>query len=390
MTKPALLVTLYGNPDRYPPTYNAVLLLRDRFRVRVLCRANADAPGVSWPADVRVDRVGPALADREKNAQPAAVKLREYLGFAWAVRAALAEDRPPVVFAYEPHALVALALAGRRARVVYQRHEIEEPGPIDRRSLQGWILYASWRLSRRADLVVFPEPTRAALHQRVTEDRRAPLIVPNFPLRRVFPEPEPFAEVIAARWDRRTLLYRGAIGADNGIVQMVRALPLLEGSIVLRLCGGADIEFARTFRALAVDLGVEDRLRYDGFVPYERLNRETAQAIAGLVLYQPKMTNLAFNATATNKLYEYAACGVPVVVPDNAAFRSFLSGESWVEFADPTDPSAVAAAVSRLLADREVYAARCFAARRAFEARFNYEAVFAPLRERLLALAGEP
>lgn len=388
--KPALLVVFYANPDRYPPTYNAVRLLREHFRVRVICRANADPPSVTWPDDVRVDRVGPAVPDHEKYTVSSAAKLREYLGFVWAVRRALAADRPQVAYAYEPHALTALGLAGCRARTVYHRHEIEDLGPIDRRSLQGWILALSWRFGRRADLLVFPEQHRADMYQRFVGDPRSPLIVPNFPLLSAFAAPTDWPAILEARWREKVLLYRGAIGAYNGILQMVRALPDVDAAITLRLCGGAEPEFARALRALATELCVAGRVRHDGFVPYDRLNRETVGAAVGLVLYQRVQANLEFNATATNKLYEYAACGVPVVVPDRPSFRAFLSGESWVEYADAAEPASVASAVGRLFADRAQYEERARAARRAFEERFNYEAVFAPLRARVLALAGHP
>lgn len=386
--KPALLVVFYANPDRYPPTYNAIRLLSARFRVRVICRANADPPSVTWPAEVRVDRVGPAVPEREKYTASIGAKLGEYLAFVWAVRRALAADRPEVAYAYEPHAVTALGLAGCRARTVYQRHEIEELGPIDRRSLQGWILALSWRFGRRADLLVFPEKRRAELYQRFVGDPRAPLIVPNFPLLSAFAAPTGWPAILEARWREKVLLYRGAIGASNGILQMVRALPDLDAAITLRLCGGAEPEFARELRATATALGVAERVRSDGFVPYDRLNRETVGAAVGLVLYQRVQANLEFNATATNKLYEYAACGVPVVVPDRPGFRAFLAGESWVEYAEADSPASVANAVRRLFADRARYEERAVAARRAFEERFNYEAVFAPLRDAVLALAG--
>jgi glycosyltransferase involved in cell wall biosynthesis len=386
--KPALLVVFYANPDRYPPTYNAIRLLSERFRVHVICRANADPPGVTWPADVRVDRVGPAVADRDKFTASMSAKLGEYVGFVWAVRRALAADRPALAYAYEPHAVTALGLAGCRARVVYHRHEIEDLGPADRRSLQGWILALSWRFGKRADLLVFPEQHRARMYQEFVGDPREPLVVPNFPLLSAFAPITDWPAILEARWREKVLLYRGAIGAYNGILQMVRALPDVDAAVTLRLCGGAEPAFLGELRALAAEVGVVGRLRYDGYVPYDRLNRETVGAAAGLVLYQRVQANLEFNATATNKLYEYAACGVPVVVPDRPAFRAFLAGESWVEYAEAAEPASVASAVGRLFAHRGAYEERCRAARRAFEERFNYEAVFAPLRERVLALAG--
>lgn len=387
MTRPALVVAFYANPDRYPPTYHAALELQRDFRVRIVCRANAEPPSVTWPADLRVDRVGPTLPDREKDVQPALLRLREYLGFARALRHAIREEKPALVLAYEPHALVATALAARRRGVVYQRHEIEDPEPLNATSLQSWVRHTALRLSRHTDLVVFPEARRAALHQQLTHDARPPLIVPNYPRRETFPQPADWPSLLRRRRELRQLLYRGALGPDNGILQMIRALPHVAPNLTLRLCGTARPAFAEELRTLSDTLGVRARVALSGFVPYEQLNRETPEALVGFVLYQPLETNMIFNATATNKLYEYAACGVPTVVPDNPAFREALAGESWVAFADPTDPVSVADAVSRLLADEDAYDARSRAARAAFDTRFHFESGFTPLREALLRLA---
>ncbi len=385
---PGLLVVFYGNPDRYPPTRNAILMLREHFRVHLVCRAGAEPPSASWPDEVRVERVGPRLSDQEKTDGSPAAKLREYLGFVWAVRRALSAERPAVAYAYEPHALSALALAGCRAKVVYHRHELEDAGPFVWGSIQSWVQALARRRGRQASLVVFPEEHRAEMYQRAVGDPRSALIVPNFPLLAAFPAPSPWPALLEARWQQKVVLYRGSLGPGNGILQMVRALPHLDPGVSLRLCGSADPRFVQEFEGIAAELGVAGRLRYDGFVPFDRLNRETLAAAAGTVLYQPTGVNNEFNATATNKLYEYAACGVPVVVPSSPTYRSFFAGESWVEHAQPDDPAAVAAAIQRLFVDRGRYEERCRAARRAFEERFNYEIVFAPLLERILALAG--
>jgi glycosyltransferase involved in cell wall biosynthesis len=322
-------------------------------------------------------------------AASAAAKLREYVGFTRAVRRALAEDRPRVVYAYEPHALVAAALARAQVPVVYQRHEIEELDHLPTRSLHGWILRASLPLSRRAALVVFPEKERARYYLGFSRDPRPPLIVPNFPLRAKFPPVASLAELVRERLRDKVVFYRGAIGADNGIPEAVRAMTHLPEGVRLRLCGPSSPSVAADLEALAAQLGVGPRVRYEGFLPsFEALNQETTRATVGVVLYHAVHTNWEHVGSATNKLYEYAACSLPAVVPDRPTFRSFLEGESWVEYADPADPRDVARAVLRVVGDDARYAARCRAAREAFEARFNYEAVFAPLQARVLALAG--
>src|SRR4051812_28880735 len=101
-----------------------------------------------------------------------AEKLRELMAFVWAVRRELMEQQPAVVLAYEPHGFTAASLAGCRAPLVYQRHEVEELDRLDRRTLGGWVSRYALRKSPEAALLVFPEAHRAEYYQRFTRLER--------------------------------------------------------------------------------------------------------------------------------------------------------------------------------------------------------------------------
>lgn len=383
--RPRLLVVFYANPDHYPPTFNAVSLLSQHFDVHVVCR-KSDRETRLWPAGVRLTRVGPSRNHAESMATSKAEKLREFTAFVWAVRRALSEQKPAIVLAYEPHGFTAASLAGCRAPLVYQRHEVEELDALDRRSLGGWVSRYALKNSDKAALLVFPEAHRAAYYQRFVKLRREPMIVPNFPLRSSFPEPD-FAQLLPERARARHVLYRGAIGPANGLREAISAVPHLDAAITLRLCGAADPAFHDELEQLAITEHVRDRVELTGFVPFDELNRRTQHASVGLMLYQPIGTNWTFIATANNKLFEYAACGVPALAPDRLAFQELLGNEGFVELVDETNPQAIAAAIERILANPEAYEARCRLARKRFEEQFNYERVFQPMLTRMRELA---
>ncbi len=382
---PRLLVVFYANPDHYPPTFNAVSLLSEHFDVHVVCR-KSDRETRLWPARVRLTRVGPSRTQAESMAVSKAEKLREFLAFVWAVKSAMREQSPAIVLAYEAHAFTATSLAGCRAPLVYQRHEVEELDRIDRRSLGGWIGTYALRKSDEAALLVFPEAHRAEYYQRFVKLRREPMIVPNFPLCSSFPEPD-FAALFPERARARHVLYRGAIGPSNGLREAIAAMPWIDAAISLRLCGASDPEFREGLEQLAIAERVRSRVDLTGFVPFDELNRQTQRASVGLMLYQPIGTNWTFIATANNKLFEYAACGVPALAPDRLAFQELLGNEGFVELVDETDPKAIAAAVGRILASPEAYEARSRLARKRFVEQFNYERVFQPMLSRMRELA---
>jgi glycosyltransferase involved in cell wall biosynthesis len=110
-------------------------------------------------------------------------------------------------------------------------------------------------------------------------------------------------------------------------------------------------------------------------------------ATIGLSLYKPISLNQAAMVSASNKLWEYAARGIPAVVPDTANYRGKLAGEEWVAFADLNDPESIAIALRWFLDHRERYVRASHAARLAFEQRYNFDRVAPGVIAELLSLA---
>ncbi len=387
--KPRLLITIYANPDYYPPTVYAVRILSRHFAIHILCR-NMDKPIEEWPSEVTIERIGEYASAREKEAAGSGAKLIEYAKFAARTRALIEQMQPAAVYLYDPHAYVASMLGriGRRSTVLmFHLHELPETQNLSWSSLEGWIVWAALRGTRSAAAVVCPEKFRAGHWLMAARDSRAPIIVPNCPDRNYFPEPRDWSEKIASRFRAREVVYVGHVSADNGHLEGLRALAMTD-AIRMRVIGSYRPEFGTAFNTLARELGIAERVSLDGWLPRDELMARAAAAGAGLSLHRPVTKGLEYLGSASNKLFEYAAMGLPVVVPDRESYRDFLGDAEWVTYADIERPESIARAISSIFADRERYAAMSRAARRAFEEQYNYERVFAPALERIVELSG--
>lgn len=389
--KPSLLVCIYQNPDYYPPTFNAVRILSEYFRVVVIGR-NIRPCFAVWPNDVEVRRIGTYGDLDDKAAAGAIAKLAEYRSFARAIALALQEFAPVLVYAYDPHAFEAVLRAGARVRaipVIYHLHEMPEFAATQLTSLQTWIGRAALRHATAAATVIFPEANRASHYLAAAHDLRPPLIVPNCPARDFCP-PLSESDVVALamrRFAGREVIYAGSLGDSHSNREAVRAMRRLPATRLVHL-GWAPAGFADELRGLAADLKLTDRCAVESPVPHHQLAAPLLEAAVGLALHKPLDANLIHVATATNKLFEYAACAMPVVVPDLPNFHEFLTDEAWLAYADPFDPDSIARAIGSLLSDPENYVRMSIAARRFFTDRFYYERAFAPVLERILTLAG--
>ena len=100
------------------------------------------------------------------------------------------------------------------------------------------------------------------------------------------------------------------------------------------------------------------------------------EAQVGLAILLP-MKN--FDDSIPTKLLEYLAAGVPVVASDIASWRALTEGFDCVNFVDPLDDQAVAAAVNGLLDDPERARAMGRAGRELVLQRFAWEREFEAL-----------
>jgi glycosyltransferase involved in cell wall biosynthesis len=382
MGKKKLGMILYFNPDYYPPTVNAAHLLSEHFDV-VLIGRNYDLPDGEYPANVTVHRLGPYTSIQERMLASPLAKLREYLDFVAQARHLL--EGVSLIYAYDAFGYTAARLCcltlPYKTPLIYQNHEIEEhlSGLF---SLSGWIQRAERAWINQANLVVFPDKARATFFQKVTGLKEAPTIVPNFPRKSFFTLSDDWVSVLPKRWESVTLFYRGSISETSAMREIVTAASLFKQDkqkVAVQFVGFLQNAERQALHNWVYRVKMSDSFSYLGVLPYEDLQTPTFQATVGFALYKSTSFDRVACASACNKIYEYAACGLPVIVSDFPTYREYLSGELWVRFADPEDPQSINAALQDILSDFEQYRVMCLAARQAFEQKFNYEFVFSPL-----------
>ena len=388
--RPRVLVVMYGNPNFHPPTINAVRIMSECFEVKVVCR-NETGPTADWPPAATIERVGEPVTSAETFGASALRKLAWYRGFVRRVRAAITETAPALIYAYDPIGFAAsIAARGKLAEipVAFHCHDTPTLGRPQIASLQDWIFRYALHHTSEAAFTVFPSKYRAPLWLDKAGDPRAPMIVPNGAAREFYPSREDRVALAQRRWESKRVLYLGSMSPENGQPQAMRALATLPCAVKLDVAGFGTAEFRRELSELATELSLQHRVSISDWVPDTERDRYAEQAAVGLVLYRAVNPNWEHSGPSPNKLFQYAAWGLPVVVPDRKSFREFFEDDKWVTYANPDDPASIARAIEFILADRERYIALSLAARVAHETKYNYEHLFAPVLERICALVG--
>jgi len=142
--------------------------------------------------------------------------------------------------------------------------------------------------------------------------------------------------------DRFRLLYHGVINRNRGIGNIVRALEKIEEKdIEVFLMGGG--EGVQEVKELIHKFHLEDRVFFHPAVPHHEVPRYINEADAGIL---PFPLWPGWNVSSPIKLFEYLACGKPVIVTKIPAHTDVLGGRNFAFWAENSSAEDIASAIS--------------------------------------------
>lgn len=365
----------YANPAMYPPLeHSSRILANDGWEVLFL--------GINATADIHFPPHPNITVRRWKYRRPGIVQKLQYIAFnGWVVAAAL-RWRPDWVYASEffasPAALV-LAIIG--FHVVY--HEHDHPGSA-RGAFDAWLYWTRRVAARNVELVVVPNDGRLRCLRRETGRTREMVSIWNTPARteaEVRPEKATNAFIV---------LYHGSIVPARIPLTVIQALPLLPQELRLCIVGYETIGhlgYSAKITRLADTLGVADRVRLLGTVPSrDELLSVTRCAHVGLALMPLAEGDLNMRdmVGASNKPFEYLACGCALLVTDLPQWRERFVDTDLGRACDPEDPNSIAEALRWFVEHPAQMRRMGEQGRERVLREWNYERQFGFMRERLL------
>jgi len=364
---PAIQHVFYANPDQYPPIINSVRLLTAAgYQTDVFCRFSGEGPQVSWPRRASVVRISNQRGG----------SWREYLGFVLTV-ARQARSDACLFVGHDMHGLLPAWLLSRRHRrpLVYHCHDFAENVKGGGRFIKGF----ERLFARTADLVIVPDSERGNEIARALALKQPPLIVANAPLRQRRASGEDLLQALAVRGRQyeRIVLRQGRVGPGHAVESTIRSIPLWSNrDWGLVLVGIGEPEYLGMLTRLAGELGVAEQLTILPPVSYDEVLKLAPGADVGHALYEPIHINNRHITTASNKIMEYMAAGLPVLVSDRLSLRAFVDKYECGLTADESSPESIAVAINTLLGDPELARRLGAAGTRSFEEEFNYEHQF--------------
>lgn len=246
---------------------------------------------------------------------------------------------------------------GFGARLVYDSHELW-PDRNGRWEWRPWLLAGEALFMRAADEVITSSPGYAdALAKRYRVSR--PLVVRNIPEPCTSagraPSGRASQELLSAIGRSQVagppsparVVYVGGLMPGRGLEQMIDALALLP-DVRLYAIGPGARSYRTNVLLRARAAGVEDRVVLRDAVAPGEVQGVLLGAAAGLCLIQPICRS--YELSLPNKLFEYAAAGVPVLASDAPVIAAVVRAHGLGQVVAGDHPSAIATSLERLLA----------------------------------------
>jgi glycosyltransferase involved in cell wall biosynthesis len=193
-------------------------------------------------------------------------------------------------------------------------------------------------------------------------------------LHNAVPLPDPVARASAAHGNAETILFLGELGRRKGTHDLLLAFSRIAADrprMRLVCAGDGDIDGSR---ALAAQLGIQDRAAFPGWLEADRKRAALAGAtIFALPSYAEGMPMALLDAMAW---------GIPVVTSTVGGIPQVVQNELNGLLVTPGDIDAIAAALVRLVEDAPLRARLGHAARATIEREFSLDAAI----ERLTAI----
>ena len=143
------------------------------------------------------------------------------------------------------------------------------------------------------------------------------------------------------------VLYAGAHGMSNDLETVLKAAEILQSEEDIHFVFLGDGKEKTNLMALAQQMKLRN-LHFLPSIPKDQIASTLVQADVGLAIL---LAVDAYKTTYPNKVFDYMAAGLPVVLAIDGVIRQVVEDAGAGLFTQPGDPEALAEAVKRLAAD---------------------------------------
>lgn len=370
-----VLALIYADIEAYPPTLNLINLLSEYVeRIDLVERSILNNKNI-FEHNVFIHRPGYNYSREDQMKGSPILKLYLYLIFLFKIIKILIIQKPNVVIIYDPIPLVLYRLArifsNKNHVVWYHNHDVLE-SKNNKFSISYWISKFENTSFSFIDIFTLPSIERMEYFP-INKLKGKYYFLPNFPSKKLYEEF--FKSREKPNSNEFHIIFQGNIGNGHGIEEIINILGYnseLNKTIFLNLKGLISKEYKEMLLAKAKCKDAIEYIKFHGFTSYKDVPRLASKCQLGIAIFTKTDLMNSTLGSSSNKIYEYAAVGTPIIYFDNTHFKKYLSTQKWAFSSDLSEKS-ILNIICKV--DKEFNALSKFAFESFFE-NYNYEIYF--------------
>lgn len=266
------------------------------------------------------------------------------------VRDAIIAENPDVIHANDLNALIPAYAAAKKlkCKLIYDSHEInvENYTTGGRSPLAAFMERKERRITRRVDLMVCVSHAAADYFEQKYNIPK-PMVVTNCSLQKEMVQNQP------PRNEGFEILNHGQFYAGRGYDIMAKACALLKEYPEIKLAARGFGRMEAQLHEMVDALDNKEQFRFYPPVNVQDLIPSAAESHVGVAITVPICLN--FKLSVSNKLFEYASAGLPVIMSDIPEHRYLNEKYNFGIVLEENSPEVFAKAAIRLYEDKGFY-----------------------------------
>ena len=267
------------------------------------------------------------------------------------------KQHPDVVYCHDYYSSILAYLLIKThysGKIVYDAHELIIPEDGYKNNRLSFFYWFEKRIVNKVDLLICASKERGSIMKEHYGLQNAPLVIPNISQLQINDEDKDVQSILDSlkdffSIDKTTVVYAGAVTGSRRINELLDATISLSDRCKLLIVGnGSALDSIKNKATEHPEL----ESAFTGGIPYKCLGSVLSRCDIGFLYYPSNTLNNKY--CASNKIYEYASVGLPMLANENPTVKDILEnakiGISTLNFRE---------GLLQLVADGETYKRNC-------------------------------
>ncbi len=278
-----------------------------------------------------------------------------YSKFLWRLNRALKKIRAKVFVAEDIYTLPAVSRIARKqnAKLYYDSRELYAfiGGLAQKPLAQRIIAQIEKKHIRKTDLIITTGEMDADFlkrHYGLPAEKFA--VIRNLPRLRETKKKINLRKLLGIPEEKKIIVYQGILSGGRGLEKIVSAIEKIGDAVFVIIGDGPE---RKKLEKLTREKQLVGKVFFAGMIPNEELLKYVCAADLGVALIENISTSYYY--ALPNKLFEYIACGLPVIVSPLPQMKKIAEEYGLGILANPENPQEIVNAVNTLFENKNLY-----------------------------------